>query len=473
MSLQCYLDNLTNVSQASSQPRIINVAHFVIAAFSPIANVQRALFVALNIFNTACDGRQLASYPGMITMYGGPILYLILQSVVLFSILLWWDSGSLYQRLRQKQRVAELEQRHPPDDEVGHELSRVMSLTSKGGLRVLHLTKRFKKNLAVDDVSFGVGKGEVFALLGPNGAGKSTCISLIRGQIQPSDREGDILVDDISVITHRAHARSRLGVCPQFDCCDSLTVYEHLDFYARIRGVSDPKHNALAVTKAVGLTQYSDRMAAKLSGGNKRKLSLGIALMGNPAVLLLDEPSSGMDAASKRVMWRTLASVVPGRSLVLTTHSMEEADALANRAAIIASRVLALGTTDYLRKKHGNSYYVHLVHATAPHTKDEDMDRIREWITREMPSAEVDSKAFAGQLKFSLPATQIMSQPGSDTSDGKQVTSQHRTVNSIPKLFSTLESSKAKLGIEYYSVSRATLDQVFLNIVSKHEVSEE
>lgn len=87
-------------------------------------------------------------------------------------------------------------------------------------------------------------------------------------------------------------------------------------------------------------------MAAKLSGGNKRKLSLAIALMGNPSVLLLDEPSSGMDVCAKRVMWRTLASVVPGRSLVLTTHSMEEADALADRAGIMGKKMLALGTSE-------------------------------------------------------------------------------------------------------------------------------
>src|ERR1700712_4130374 len=146
---------------------------------------------------------------------------------------------------------------------------------------------------------------------------------------------------------------------------DQMTVLEHLRFYARIRGVLEVEHNVDAVIKAVGLQAFTSRMAAKLSGGNKRKLSLAIALIGNPTVLLLDEPSSGMDAASKRVMWKTLASIVPGRSLVLTTHSMEEADALANRAGIMAGRMLALGTTEYLRRKHGDAYHVHIVHSQA------------------------------------------------------------------------------------------------------------
>lgn len=485
-----YMSILTYVG-AADQPRIINIAHFTIAAIAPICNVQRALFVALNVFSITCHNQQLAPYPGEITVYGGPILYLTLQTLFLFGVLLWWDSGSLYRRLRNKKLQAEMEEKDTTEVEVSDELTRVAS--SRDGLRVLHLSKHFKKNLAVNDITFGVPRGEVFALLGPNGAGKSTCISLIRGDIQPSRHGGDVLVEDISVISHRAQARSRLGVCPQFDAMDTMTVLEHLDFYARVRGVSDPKHNANAVMQAVGLTQYADRMAAKLSGGNKRKLSLGIALMGNPAVLLLDEPSSGMDAASKRVMWRTLASVIPGRSLVLTTHSMEEADALANRAGIMASKMLALGTTDYLRRKHGDSYYVHLVHRDAPHTSNEDMDRIRGWILRRMAHAKVEQATYHGQLRFEVPTTAPQTEkqdPGTVSinqnmgkremedviaikAKEKMSSSSATSATSISELFAALESAKQELGIEYYSVSRATLDQVFLNIVRKHNVAEE
>src|SRR5579859_1007817 len=158
---------------------------------------------------------------------------------------------------------------------------------------------------------------------------------------------------------------------------DQMTVLEHLRFYARVRGVSDVEHNVEEVLKAVGLELFKNRMGQQLSGGNKRKLSLGIALMGNPTVLLLDEPSSGMDAASKRIMWKTLAAVVPGRSLLLTTHSMEEAGALAGRAGIMARRMLALGTIDYLRRKHGDAYHIHLVTTSAPNTTPEEMSRIR------------------------------------------------------------------------------------------------
>jgi ABC-type multidrug transport system ATPase subunit len=450
---------------------LVNVCHFTIALISPVANLTRAMFVALNIFSITCRGRQFASYPGSITAFGGPILYLIMQAFFLFGLLLWWDSGPLLRRFRGKKQEQEIEAKDTVDSDISNEMTRVSS--SHDGLRVLNLSKHFGKNLAVNNVTFGVPKSEVFALLGPNGAGKSTTISLIRGDIQPSQRGGDILVDSISAIRHRAQARSRLGVCPQFDAMDTMTVEEHLYFYARVRGITEPRHNVSAVMRAVGLEPYADRMAAKLSGGNKRKLSLGIALMGNPSVLLLDEPSSGMDAASKRVMWRTLQSVVPGRSLVLTTHSMEEADALATRAGIMAGKMLALGTTEYLRHKHGDAYYVHLVHESAPYAADKDMERIRDWIVQKFPAADIESKVYAGQIRFSVPSTGSVPAQEKDDSDGNGNGNGMARGSSISALFTALEKNKADLQIEYYSVSRATLDQVFLNIVGQHNVEEE
>ena len=102
-----------------------------------------------------------------------------------------------------------------------------------------------------------------------------------------------------------------------------MTVLEHLRFYGKVRGVPNVDHNIFEVMRAVGIEQYGDRMAKNLSGGNKRKLSLAIALMGNPSTLLLDEPGTGLDAASKRTMWRSLASVAPGRSVLLTVCLLE------------------------------------------------------------------------------------------------------------------------------------------------------
>jgi ATP-binding cassette subfamily A (ABC1) protein 3 len=448
--------------------RNVNIAHFTIALITPGGNLIRAMFVGLNIFSISCRNKHDAPYPGAITLYGGPILYLIGQSFFLFGLLIFWDSGPLFRKFRKTFRPDDEEESEVADEEVTNELARVNS--SNDGLRVLHVTKTYGRNVAVQDVTFGVSRGEVFALLGPNGAGKSTIISLVRGDIQPR-KGGEIFVENVSVGKHRAAARSHLGVCPQFDAMDQMTVIEHLRFYARVRGVPDIEHNVREVIRAVGLELYVDRMGAKLSGGNKRKLSLAIALMGNPSVLLLDEPSSGMDAASKRVMWKTLASVVPGRSLVLTTHSMEEADALANRAGIMARKMLALGTTDYLRRKHGNAYHVHLVHSNAPHTDEETMERIRTWVTSNFAGAVVEDKTYHGQLRFSVPANtrRSSSLPIGEKGDEDVISSPEGVTcekeGGIAALFTMLERHKEELGFEYYSVSQTTLDQVFLSIV--------
>lgn len=464
----------------------ISIVHFTIALFFPMASLTRAMFVSVNVFSIDCRDRSIATYPGEITLYGGPILYLIMQSIFLFGLLVWMDSGPTLSKLSRKTYKppdVEEEVSTSTDDEIVAEVRRV-NASPDDGLRILHVSKAYGKTLAVQDVTFGVKRGEVFALLGPNGAGKSTIISLIRGDIRPSKTtHSEIFLGQIPLSKHRAAARNILGVCPQHDACDQMTVLEHLEFYARVRGVGKIHNNSSKVISAVGLEQFTHRMAAKLSGGNKRKLSLAIALMGNPSVLLLDEPSSGMDVCAKRVMWRTLASVVPGRSIVLTTHSMEEADALADRAGIMTRRMLALGTSEYLRQKHGGRYYVHLITTTAPHTSAEEMTRIRTWVQNNISGSVVETKTFHGQLRFSVPSSSSSSAiplttasiSSRNTSD-EIITALHPTSSprsGIGALFTTLEQYKDLLGFEYYSVSPTTLDQVFLGIVGKHNVEEE
>jgi len=197
--------------------RDVNIANYTIALFFPAGNLLRALLLAFNQFSLLCRGTdQIASYPGAFDVYGGPILYLILQSVVFLTILIWYDSG--YQPAflaRKKHRLQDVELTDEVDPEVFAEAKRVDSAHDE--LRVLHATKAFGPNIAVQDVTFGVPKGEVFALLGPNGAGKSTTIGLIRGDSRPSDKSSEILIEDTSILRHRAAARSHLGVCPQFD----------------------------------------------------------------------------------------------------------------------------------------------------------------------------------------------------------------------------------------------------------------
>ncbi|KAF2731136.1 ABC transporter [Polyplosphaeria fusca] len=432
---------------ADKQISTLNIATYSISIVSPVASLARSLFLTLNMFGVSCRNRSLASYPGAIDVYGGPILYLCLQSFILFGIL-WWKESGFTLNLLPRKPLTQLEDFNDIELE-SH--SQVASTKFNEGLRVLNLRKQFKKHVAVEDVTFGVPPSECFALVGPNGAGKSTTISMIRGDLQPSSRNSAIFIDGVPALRERGKARSRLGVCPQIDPLDSMTVIEHLHFYAKMRGISHPMHNIDLIMTAVGLERFAHRIATKLSGGNKRKLSLAIALMGNPKVLLLDEPSSGMDSVSKRLMWRTLTSIAPGRSLLLTTHSMEEADALATRAGIIAGRMLALGTTEDLRRSYGNAYFVHLVHADAPYTSSTEMARIEGWTRNTFPTATTERGISYGQFKFAVPLGHV----------------------SLANIFGALEEVKQTLGIAYYGVSTATLEQIFMNVVGRHEVSEE
>ncbi|KAI9671179.1 MAG: hypothetical protein M1817_003686 [Caeruleum heppii] len=454
-----HLGVAVNVSTAALASTM-NAIHFTLGLISPMANLARALFIGLGLFGLTCGGNP----PASIVMYGGPILYLVLQSFAFFGILLWFDSGfSVLSLFKRKTPVIDTEKSADiVSPEMAEELERVSSATS--GLRISHLSKSFGKHKAVDDVTFGVRPGEVFALLGPNGAGKSTTISLVRGDIRPSDSRGQIMVDEASVITDRATARAHLGVCPQFDACDRLTVEEQLKFYARVRGVSHPEHNVNEVIRAFGLETYRNRLAQKLSGGTQRKLSLAIALIGNPSVLLLDEPSSGLDAASKRVMWDTLSGIAKSRSVVLTTHSMEEADALADRAGIMASRLLALGTCDALRRRWGDVYHVHLVTRSAPHTDAREISKLKSWLRQHLPGAVVENQTYCGQVRLTVPARSRVLDDAVPTESGPM---------GVGQLMALLERNKQTLGLAFYSIGQTTLDEVFVDIVRKHGGEEE
>ena len=485
----------------------LNIVHFTLALISPISSLARAIFVAVNLFGLLCTTPNEITYMGNILAYGGPILYLIVQCVLLFLFLLYWESGNFKTHWSLTKRVFSRKKKNSsggggnqlsleeklgdiPEDVV-IETKRVQSNLSQfdNGLALENVSKTFGTNTVVDDVTFGVVKGECFALLGPNGAGKTTAFNMIRGEI--SMTAGEIFVTGIPVSQQRALARTCLGVCPQFDAMDKMTVKEILTFYAMLRGIKSDriKIHVDNIIEAVGIGRFRTRMASKLSGGNKRKLSLGVALIGNPRVLLLDEPSSGMDAFAKRIMWRTLASVSNGRSIVLTTHSMEEADALANRAGILAKHMLACGTTEDLRNKHGNGLHVHIVCRSAPETSIQEMEAIVTWMQRMLPGAQVEDRMYQGQIKMSIPiagtataSTMVSYDKASYKDDGSSQSihsssqtnvsgSSSKNTHKLSEIFDLLESCKAEMDIDSYSVSHTSLEEVFLKIVGQYNKS--
>ncbi|KAI1383528.1 P-loop containing nucleoside triphosphate hydrolase protein [Hypoxylon trugodes] len=452
---------------------------FGLGIIFPIQNLMRGLAVSLNMYIVRCRGTTMISQPGSIYAFGGPIMLLILQIIGLFSLLLWLEGGSFAWISKPKplppavDSVSDAEKKLSVSSgrpDVDAETARVEASDSDL-LRVLHVSKNFGPNVAVDDVSLGLQEGEILALLGPNGAGKTTTINMIRGDMTPSS--GRIYLEGVDVLRNKRLAQKHLGVCPQFDALDLLTVREHLTFYARCKGVEDIRGSVSYVMSRVGITAHASKLAAKLSGGNKRKLSLAIALLGDPPVLLLDEPSSAMDAASKRVLWRTLAAVAPGRSVLLTTHSMEEADALATRAAIIARKVLAVGSTQALRKTHSNEYHVHLILRSAPTSTADEMRAIEDWARWMFNDAvRFEGESLGGQVRFVVPADTPV--PAAEQTDGVVVEGDRRATQSFTRyLIETLETRKDELGIDCYSISAATMESVFMKVVKESDASED
>ena len=216
---------------------------------------------------------------------------------------------------------------------------------------------------AVKGVSLAIPNGQCFGLLGVNGAGKTSTLSMLSGEFAPTSGEASIA--GLNLLTQIHTCRRKVGYCPQFDSIfELLTAREHLQLYARIKGIKEEFIEAVVNTKIaeMGLTEYADRYAGTFSGGNKRKLMVAIAMIGNPSIVFLDEPSTGMDPVARRFMWNIIADIVTVRekcSVILTTHSMEECEALCTRIGIMVGGVLrCLGSAQRIRSKYGRGYQI-------------------------------------------------------------------------------------------------------------------
>jgi ATP-binding cassette subfamily A (ABC1) protein 1 len=226
--------------------------------------------------------------------------------------------------------------------------------------------------VAVRGLTFGVPAGQIFGFLGINGAGKTTTISMLTGDGLPTS--GTARLAGYDVLTQQPQVRRLLGYCPQADALlELLTVREHLELYARIKGVPEPQVAAVVAAKLaqLDLGAFANKKAGSLSGGNKRKLSVACALIGDPPLVFLDEPSTGMDPLSRRFMWDVLARVATADracSIILTTHSMEECEALCSRLGImVGGRLRCLGSPAYLKAKFGQGYSLEVkLQAAAP-----------------------------------------------------------------------------------------------------------
>uniref|UniRef100_A0A8C7J3L6 P-type phospholipid transporter n=1 Tax=Oncorhynchus kisutch TaxID=8019 RepID=A0A8C7J3L6_ONCKI len=331
----------------------------------------------------------------------------------------------------------------PEDEDIARERERVKSGKAQADiLTMMDLSKVYKagKKPAVDRLCLGIPRGECFGLLGVNGAGKTSTFRMLTGDTAIT--YGEAFLSHHSVLTEMERVHQLMGYCPQFDAiCDLLTGREHLEFYARLRGVPEESVAKVAQwgVKKLGLTQYAEREAGGYSGGNKRKLSTAISLIGAPPVIFLDEPTTGMDPKAKRFLWNCILSVIKeGRAVVLTSHSMEECEALCTRMAIMVNgRFQCLGSVQHLknRYKFGDGYTIVLrLSGTKP---PEDPCTVDTYIKGSFPGIELKER-HQNVLQYQLPSHSC----------------------SLARVFDVLSNNHEELGIADYSVSQTTLDQV-------------
>jgi ABC-2 type transport system ATP-binding protein len=245
-----------------------------------------------------------------------------------------------------------------------------MTITDEHVIVVDRLTKRYGELVAVDEVSFSVRRGEVFAFLGPNGAGKTTTVEIIETIRAPSS--GNVSVLGMDVTTHKRDVVRRIGVLPQgFNSFERITVRESLLYYSRLFGADADIDRLITLTH---LQEKRDVQFRNLSGGMKQRLGVAVALVNDPEVVFLDEPTTGLDPRARRALWGVLQGLKSeGKTIFLTTHYMEEAELLADTVGIISrGRIIAMGSPEQLIEGHAHEMCV-----TLKSVDDQAFDMVR------------------------------------------------------------------------------------------------
>lgn len=330
---------------------------------------------------------------------------------------------------------------HNEEDRISQEFPEDAPMVIYKLRKVYPGTKGRPPHVAVSSLSLVIERNECFGLLGPNGAGKTTLISMLTGLYEPTSGEARIAGFDLETQTSEIHRH--LGVCPQFDIQHpELTAEEHLLFYARLKGVKRSKE-ALVVERAlreVNLWGAAKKKSSELSGGMRRRLSVAMACIGNPDILILDEPTTGLDPASRRQVWEVIENVKEERSVILTTHAMEEADHLCTRIGIMNyGQLRCLGTQSHLKSRFGTGYQLHF---SCDHGKAQEAEQ---FIQMRLPKA-MHIETYADSLKYKMDCEDVV----------------------VSELFELLDGAKNNGGIRDWGIKRTTLEDVFLNIVSQN-----
>ncbi|XP_068455299.1 cholesterol transporter ABCA5 [Clinocottus analis] len=416
------------------------------AVFSSLANGPHPLYVPLLMLVVDC------------------VLYLLLALYLdqvlpgefgMRRSLLYFLKPSYWSKRRKRYvEVSSLYDADPKGAPAGDESVEPVSPEFRGkeAIRISNIHKVYKEKdnvvEALRGLTFDIYEGQITALLGHSGAGKSTLMNVLCGICPPTAGSASIYGASVAELADGSDMKQLVGVCPQFNIIfDVLTVEEHLRIFAAIKGIppSDVDAEVSKVLKDLDLEKIKMAQAKNLSGGQKRKLSVGIAILGDPKILLLDEPTAGMDPCSRHQVWSLLRSRRAGRVTVLSTHYMDEADILADRKAVISQGQLkCVGSSMYLKVKCGVGYHLRM-------SIDErcEAEKISSLVEQHVPKAKL-TRQHETELTFTLPFESM------DTFSG---------------LFAQLDLRPA-LGITNYGVSMTTLEDVFLRLEAKAEVDQ-
>nr|UOU03311.1 ATP-binding cassette subfamily A2 [Brachionus rubens] len=346
-----------------------------------------------------------------------------------------------------------------------------------------------KQFVAVKNLSFGVPEGECFGLLGVNGAGKTTTFKMLTTDLEPTS--GQVFINDnnslIDALRHKKSYWNKIGYCPQFDALyDELTPKEHILLFARIKGVKTKHDKILAdnLLERLDLLQYANKPAGALSLGNKRKLSTAIALVGNPSIILLDEPTSGQDPVSRRKLWEEIINLtrIKNKSVLLTSHSMEECEALCTRLAIMVDGSFrCLGSTQHLKSKFGDGYtltvkikempsYLASTSSTSINIEDDNSSKPRTSTSIQGPSKNKYINMILNELRKKIdPECKLKERNFNNVYQFELRTPVFDSNESfdIGDIYRLIELNKLRFNICDYSLSQNTLDNVFINFVKE------
>eukprot|EP00759_Apiculatamorpha_spiralis_P010337 PhF_6_TR17090/c0_g1_i1/m.26263/K05643/ABCA3; ATP-binding cassette, subfamily A (ABC1), member 3 len=386
---------------------------------------------------------------------GNAMVYMGIEAPIFFLVTLiidapWWQSL----RAKAEKDVPDATKEEEEDCDVTAESAEVTA-SEKGRegdlVTVQHIRKVFPPagnlnsyKVAVKDISFGVKRAEIFGFLGTNGAGKTTTMSILSGEFPPTRGAGYIFGHN--VVTDLGNAQQHLGYCPQFDALlDLMTPEEHMFMYARLRGVPEDRidHCMKSLFTKLDLHPHARKQSKDLSGGNKRKLSIAIAMIGGPPVLFLDEPSAGMDPVARRGLWNALQEFSVGRSVILTTHHLEEVEALCHRVAIMVDGALrCIGTLQHLKNKFGTGYDLDVKAISEAH-----VESCKKYVLS-ICSTAVLEEVQGTKLSYKLPRDDVK----------------------LSTVFAAMQSATGEgkdVGIRDFAVSQTSLESVFMKLSQK------